>query len=357
MTSNQSQVFIYTRDLVPVAELVCRTQRSYVLNSPDTAFGQCTAFVPTTDTKLLNDETRRFGNLLIVRDQALGNWAGIIDEPQSYSTEEVSIHATSVESIFADRNGAGIGGGVGALDLDGPPGERFRGLVRHANFETPTGIAEGDIEDGQGSGSLADVGKLSILQLVRNLQDDTGYEWGVDPEISPRGEIAFNAWWKFQRGTDYSAKFELIEGTNVRFGDGPTMTLQGRVKNDIVVRGQAASDGSSAKSKLTVDLTSINAYGLRQYVVTDRHVSQTRVDQAADTLLAQLKNPTRTLDLVCVDSASYPYLRIGNTLAVKLTSVGFQNGQRGWQGNARIVGYAYDDVEGEVPLVLEGLWA
>lgn len=338
------QVFIYDYTLKPLAELVCRTRRSWVLNQPDEQLGSATAWLSINDPNL-SEELLRFGNILYIHDGLLPDWAGVIGEPQSFDQAEVSIGATAAETLFDDRRLDGLS------RLEGTPGAIFRQIVRAADLPAPLGVSEGDIgEDGEPV--RLQVGTQSLLDLIQDLQDKHGGEWGVEPGLSDGRAPVLSAWYRAATGQDYSGSVALIEGVNITYADGPIMTRYGRVKNDVMVLGTGGKQDTGVRGA-AIDHASISAYGLRQKAIVENLAGQSSVDSRAAQEVRAGKAPLRRFEVTANNPDIYPYLRIGNRLGLELVSLGFQDGRRGLTTTVRVIGMATDDADGDVPLVLE----
>ena len=338
------QVFVFDYTLKPLAELVCRTQRSWVLNRPDESLGAATAWLAITDPNL-GDGLLRFGNILYIHDGLLPDWAGVVGEPQAFDPAEVSIAATAAEVLFDDRR----------LEerrpLSGSPGSIFRQLVRLAAQAAPLGIGEGDIDEA-GLSARCDLGVRSMLSAIQEVQSRYGGEWGIAPALSSGGLPVLSAWYSQQCGADYSGSVALVEGVNIKLEGGPVMTRYGRVRNDVLAVGTGGKQDSAARG-IASDPASISSYGLRQMAVVGNFQNQADVDARAAQEVATRKEPLRRFEVTANNPDVYPYLRIGNRLSLELTSLGFQDGRRGIRTTVRVIGMATDDQEGEVPLVLE----
>jgi len=337
-------VLMYDYTLKPLAELVCRTRRSWVLNQPDEQLGAATLWLSVADPNL-SEELLRFGNILYIHDGLLPDWAGVVGEPQAFDQAEVSIGATAAETLFDDRRLDG------QTRLEGTPGAVYRQIVRAASLIAPLGIVEGDIGE-LGRPVALGVGTHSLLELIQNLQDKHGGEWGVEPSLSAGRTPVLSAWYRPQTGQDYSGSVALIEGVNITYADGPIMTRHGRVRNDVLVVGSGGKSDTGLRGSAS-DPASISAYGLRQEALVENLSSQSSVDSRAAQEVATSKDPVRRFEVTANNPDIYPYLRIGNTLGLELTSLGFEAGRRGLTTTVRVIGLATDDADGEVPLVLE----
>ena len=214
-----SRVLIYTRDKNPIAEIVCRTSRTWVLNRANDQLGEAHLFISVNDPNL-SENLIKYGNLLLISDQYLPYWGGVIDCPQNESYDEIEVHATSAEILLDDRTMYAFN------HVDSDFGV-FRNYIRYANSKVATGIDEGDIEDDDSK--VAKQRGMSALQIIQTLQERNHKDWGVSADLDGQGLPDLRAWWKTKIGTDYSADVALVEGDNIELASQPIISLQGRV--------------------------------------------------------------------------------------------------------------------------------
>lgn len=344
-----TRVFVYSPDLtVFYGELICRTVRAWSLNTALDPLPTATAYVSVADPAL-SEDLLRFRNILYITDGILPDWAGQIGEPQGMSQAEVEINATASEIVLDDR---------WPLDnFKNTAGSIFRQLISDANASAPCGIGAGDIDDDEDIITMLR-GSQSVLQAVRRIQLKTGFYWGVRGSRAEGRSPELLAWFRADVGTDYTGEannLPLDETLNIELDtSSKIMVKSGRVKNYVRV---TASSGSTDNASRAEDLnaSSINTYGLAQYVTSESAKNDLQAAMKAKTALSQRSTPVIRFAVTCNDPAVYPYLRLGNRHPLILRTVGFQNGQRGWQGNVRIIGMAYDDMVNKVELTLEDL--
>jgi hypothetical protein len=102
-----------------------------------------------------------------------------------------------------------------------------------------------------------------------------------------------------------------------------------------------------------VDEDSIAQYGLRQDDKEWEGVKQiTTVTNNNATIIAQQKDAQKVFDLIALNvGETFEYMRLGNTLRVKLQNIGFDGGT---DALVRIIGMSYNPVEGQkIRLVLK----
>lgn len=342
-----TRVFVFSPDMTTFyGELLCRTQRAWTLNKPLDPLPTATAYISMADP-VLNEDLLRFRNILYITDGVLPNWVGQIGEPQGYSRGDIEINATAAEIILDDR---------WPLDnLKSTPGAMFSQLISDANASAPCGISVGDVDDGDDIIALAR-GSQSVLQAIQRLQIKTGFYWGISGSRAEGHMPVLSAWFRRNVGQDFTGEVNslaLDETLNLELdASSQIMVKSGRVKNHVRVTASSGSvDNASKGEDLNAD--SINAYGLAQFVTSESAKSDLQAGKKAATALSERRAPTIRFAVTCNDPDVYPYLRLGSRYPLILRTVGFQNGRRGWEGNVRIIGMAYDDMVNKVELTLE----
>jgi hypothetical protein len=343
-----SEVYLYDYNLTPMAEVQCRSECGWVLNTPLGEPGSATIWLSVAEPKL-SEALLRYGNILYIADTPVGDWAGVL-VGQEWTQAEVALNATAAEIVLDDRCPRSQHGDR----LEGPPGTMFRQALAFGSQTAPTGIVDGDIEEG-GASHHMHIKTRDVLSVIRKLQTSYGCEWGIAPSLGGDKRPVLSAWWKARAGTDHSGRVALEEGLNLAFADTPVVVVEGRVKNSVFDLGQAETAAASIPSDLETDPESINRYGLREVVLTEDVTNPASLTARAYAALQRRKQPSRTFTLVANNPAIYPYLRIGNTLRLILHTVGidWHTGRRGIDTTVRIVGMTYNDAEGVVPLKVE----
>jgi hypothetical protein len=344
-----TNVYLLDYNLRAIAEVDCRAQCAWVLNTPNGELGTASIVLSVNESKL-SEQLLRWGNILYIGNTPAGDWAGVVTG-ESDTQSEITLNATSAEILLDDRcmrRGLDRSG-----TFSGSFGMMLTQVITDANRISNTGLSAGDIQiEGP---SLNDKRSGDYLTFIRRRQEITGWEWAVVPTLNDGGVPVLALSARPQLGTDHSANAALEEGVNLQFADGPIRTVTGRVKNDILNVGVIGTpDGQQILTPETDD-TSISLYGPRQAEVKTTDVSKEALIARADADLARQKQPERRYTLVANSAAIYPYLRIGNYLALRLYSAGFdwQTLQRGTNTVVRIIGMSYDTSLGVVPLIVQ----
>lgn len=344
-----TRVFVYSPDLYTFyGELVCRTVRSWVLNTPDESLATATAYVAITDP-ILSTDLLRFRNILYIHDGVLPDYVGQIGEPQDYSQSEIAIGSTAIEILLDDYH---------PLDtIIGLPGQIFRQTIADANAGGAGGLIVGDVDDGDSVMGVQQ-GSKTALDVVKTLQLRTGFEWGVDGNL-PKGQPPeLTAWFRQFTGYDYTGEtpyLPLDETLNIRCDpSGVILSKTGRVKNASRI---VASSGSNVNAFVGTheDAVGQSIYGRAVFTSGESAKNQTQTDRRAVQAVAERSEPLERFQITVNDPAMFPYLRIGSYFPLELRTTGFQDGRVGGFWYVRIIAMSYDDMVNEVELTVESV--
>lgn len=334
-----SRVLIYGNDGTYLAETRARCKRAWLMDD----VGDGTLYMPKNDINA-TDANLRYGNFIFVRNKLVGDWVGVIRTPLSFGNETYEIGLQQAGAILKDRTlHRRIGGTADAVIQD---------IIAEANAPADLRIRTGQINASQKALLLTDKNSSSLMG-VQSVIQKSGMHWSVDPVVGADGRlfVEFNLY--DAMGMNLSGSIELHEGqgANIERDDRDPVVQQGEIYNSITVIGKAATDVRISPG-IAVDQDSINLYGLREATITENFSHQTAIDNSARSHLAAMAWPQYTINLTAIGSAIFPYIQIGNVLSVRLISIGFSNGKPGFKGRVQIVGKAYDDTEGSMPLTL-----
>lgn len=339
-----SKVYFFTHDLKPLCEVTCRSQWSAPLNTPDGQLGTASLYLSVNETKLDRGITR-FGNVVvIVPGFGLPLWCGEVGEPQNADQGEIEIGATSIEIVLDDRNV------IGRIEK-GSAGTQLNDILAESALAAPMILNAGDIDDG-GSVVRTLGGQRSALSYLQDLQRKYGGEWGVDCVLGPGNVPSLSVFYRPRIGVDLSGSVALIEGTNIKFADSPIVERFGRVKNDVTVINHGGKDDRVITGR-AINQRSVDLYGLRQLILAENLRSQANADARAAHEAEARGFPQRRFNVTANNPAVYPSLRMGNTLRLQLLTIRDEDGGVGIDTRVRVIGLAWDDQQGEVPLVLE----
>ncbi len=346
--TDQVRVLFFNHRGDMLAEIPCVASRSWLLSR----YGQAQISIPISEPKL-REVNVQFGNLVLIQNDRLGDWAGVIWPPRTWNTQTCDINAYSAEFIMYGRRS------WGGLPMEGAAGSIFEKCVEIAAAVGEIRIEKGQIYQGGPSFSEKPYYERLYDLLVR-VSDKSGQEWTLEPKLDSNGRLYFMANWFLQAGT--RRDFALIEGVNI-MDKGSLLVEQGNISNDITGFGQAATNGARPVYNQT-DPTSIARYGVWQDSRSFDVSLLTSLQYYVKVALAKAKYPRRVYSFTANDANNtFDYIGLGDTLPIRLHRTGFYadhktiNGYErvlGIQDTVRIKGRACSETTGEVPLVLFG---
>jgi hypothetical protein len=334
-----SRILIFDRSGTAITELKADCPRSWALNE----YGRAQFTLSTSDPKCIL-ENIQFGNFIYVEHPKLTAWAGVIDTPREWGAFKVTVNAYSPEKILEWRIGQ-----TGSQKVNEVTGTTITRILDIANQSGDTLISQGDIYLG-GQSKQEQINLTSLRDELRRLLDDSGYEFTIDP-VYTGGKLRFkaNVLPKAGRVLDKS----LTEGFNIEANDSP-LTEQGVIANDVM----GYTDSATWNSKTTYtanDADSQSKYGIRQSTISFLGQNQTAgLETGTKAELASKKNPRKTFNLAALDVGdTYSWMQLGNTVYLRMHSVGFYGSSKGVSTKVRIIGYGFDESEGKVSLVCD----
>jgi hypothetical protein len=316
------------------------TERSWVLNGE----GLCTLTLAANDAKA-NESILQYGNFITVEHELLPMWTGVIDTDRSWGAGLLTINAWSVERLFKFRRSPNNT----TLTADSA-GTLYKKLIDVANTDEDLRVVYGDIWRGGSPRDQQCDGK-KIYELIAAISQRTGNDWSVEGAFDASGRLYFQAGWYEQKGSKQG--LQLREGFNITTKE-VALSEQGEIVNDVMGYG----DGSTPETRIfysEIDALSRGKYGLRQIAKDfNGNKEMTTLQQNVREALAANKTPVRTISVSAVDEGNtFKALRLGNTLPLYMTSVGFLNsGAVGMNTNVRIVGMRYNEALNEAQLIV-----
>ena len=132
-----SRITVYDRAGNALAELIATASRAWKLNE----YGQAQIELSTREAAV-KEETLRYGNLVLIEHETLGEWGGVIDTPRAWSAGSVLVNAYSAEYLLTFRRGPVV------KKLNGTAGAIFSAILRTANGAGDLRVSEGEIYQG-----------------------------------------------------------------------------------------------------------------------------------------------------------------------------------------------------------------
>lgn len=345
-----SRVTIYDHFGTPIAELDTYTTRSWVLNG----FGRCQWQMATLTDPNCIPAVLQYGNFVMVehiptRDE-FGNvrgrlpaWAGVILPPREWDYGLVTVTAYGAELLLGYRP-------MPYVDAPGTAGTIFSQIINYGLSFGGFPVQIGIVYDNSAQ-TLVPL-RLSAYDELVNLSRAFTQDFDVTPGISSNNQLKLFANWYSQKGVNVQAVLSEGIGGNMRL---PKLTEQGTLSNIAIGYNVAASAGARLSSQ-AIDEESGGDYGWLGVNQNFNVNGQAGVDAATQGWVNLNSRPRFTLDLIGLDvGKTFDDIDIGNVWSVVLKSLGFYNGQIGFQAAARITGIEYDDWTNEAKLTTQVL--
>jgi hypothetical protein len=329
---------------VQVAQFQARVERSWAIGDESRA----TFTYSSRKTEIVNDDVLRFGNWILLENDALMPWVGVIDIPRKWTSRTVMVHCYSPEHVFGWRRGP--------LErtLTGSAGTIFANLLSYVNTAQPTPITSGSIwRGGPQREETINPTPLSedLLRLYERSQEE--YQWR--PVVTDSGRLLIYADWVERLGEDTAALLHEGKGGGNLEASSNILVEDGPIINDLLGYGEGAT-WLSKPTVPVIDPASIARYGLRQGAKEFQGVtSAATIKVNAVKELAKVSEPPKTFALTALNVGdTFKYFRMGNRLNLQFQNIGLGVAGVGLQIKIRIVGAHYDpQMKNKIKLVVE----
>lgn len=295
-------------------------------------YGQCEFSIATSDPKC-TETNLRFGNrVIIIFENGLPNWGGIIDTPRSWSAGSVHVTAYTAEYILTQRRTAKIENYIARS-----PGTIFRRLIESTNAIHNTGIIIGSVWEGAGVHTITfHYDELFTLIKEQCCERLGNADWYISAALT-NGTISFTANYYERRGS-IKGDVALIEGHNI--GGDPDFEEQGPIGTRWIVLGPGSTWGNERLVGIKANNSAIARYGFREMIESHTEAeTQTTLDDIARNRLRLTQSPRNRLALDVQDLApgAFAAYDVGDTVNVLLHSKGFD----GYNNDVRILAREY----------------
>lgn len=333
------RIQIFNREGFAVAEFKATIDRSWAIGDE----GRAAFTYPSRKTDVVNETVLNFGNWLLIENDTIPTWIGVIDTPREWTARNVTVCAYSPEHAFGFRRGP--------LEekITGSPGTVFEKLLQKVNAVESTVLRAGNIYRG-GAQMEETLNPTALNRDLKRIWERSNEEYQWRPVIDATGRLVVYADWMEKLGTDTGAILHEGKGggnveavSNILVEDGPII-------NDLL----ACGDGISWQSKPNinaVDPTSIGKYGLRQATEEYTGVSNTNTLKDNGTRKVNaFKNSAKRYRLNAINKGdTFDYLSLGNRLSLKFENILF-----GYEATIRIIGMSFDAaIRNKMQLVVE----
>ena len=126
-TIPQDRIRVFDRTGAPVAEFRASVSRSWMIGDE----GRAEFDYPTRKTDVVSKRVLNFGNWILIENNVLPPWVGMIDFPREWTTRVVTVKAYTPERQFLYRRGPL------ELTVRGSAGDIFTTLIQLTNSASP----------------------------------------------------------------------------------------------------------------------------------------------------------------------------------------------------------------------------
>lgn len=330
------RVRIFDRGGLGLCDPRVTAERSWFINEE----GEAEFDITTFDINC-REEWIRFGNWLLIENDKLESWVGMIDVPQDWKRRYVNVHAYTPERQLIYREVPK------QLKMSGKSGAIFKKIINLVNYAEQTIIQIGDVWDGGIDMPNENLSGDNLFDYIKNLAKRAGAEFSFTP-ATDNGKLIIKANWLKRLGVD--SQFPLEESFNLA-DDNNTLRIQGRFNNELWGYGNGASQADRPTATI-VDSASRGKYGLRQGSRTYSDYSTAgAVINALKGEISKSKNPRNSYKVAAVDvNNTFAEVKRGNTHPFRLWSVGF-----GIRNLSRVRGLYFNPYRGKLEMNLDEL--
>jgi len=334
------RVRIFSRNGIPKAEFMANVSRSWALGEE----GRASFDYAIRETDVVNEDNLQFGNYLLVENDSLPPWIGLIDTPREWEDDTVTVNAYGMERLFSYRRGV-----TGEKKVTGTSGAIFKVFLNKINEAEPTVLRAGEIWEGGQKRQITFTPNTLDVSLSE-LSKRSNEEYYFRPVVI-NGKLQVYADWTKRVGEN--TPLILSQGSGGGNIETPKMKDDIYIINSILGHG----DGTSWESKpffISRDLDSIDRYGLREDAIHYRGVTEkTTILSNNIDFLSRNSTPKKIIQLSAINEGdTFQWLGIGNTCQVSIEKFGFG----GFTGQTRILGMGVKPSEkNTISLVLEDI--
>lgn len=333
------QITVYTPMGIPLADLDADVLCSWVLNGP----GEATFTISTKDNKC-REQFLRFGNRLLIQNDDLPDWIGIMDTPRTWSYGKVECRAVGAEAWFDWR----VTNFYGMLDN---LADVYRYIIDDCNSWGGSQMYYGQITTGGISAAAKLGGKAS--DIINRLCQRFRADWSVTSRIDPlNNRLSLRAnMYAGMRG-DWTQL--VLNNVNSKLTE-PLQAEDGAIFNDVFYYSEPGDQGGYKVGEAK-DQRSILRYDLRQCAEQGVGSDETGLSFMAWLKLQETREPKVMIapSVLNVENA-WQSLRVGNVIFWDSDYAGFGRNQLGMSATLRITGMEYLMSEQTVTLVAEML--
>jgi hypothetical protein len=337
MTHNNTpvdRVRIFDRSGAAIAEFRAKVDRSWVVGSE----GRAQFTYSTRKTNVVNVKVLNFGNWMLVENDQLPPWFGVIDTPRDWSTRNVTVYAYSPEHVLGWR--------IGPPEevVNGSAGKIFQHLLRHMNAAESTIIQEGNIWNSSIDRQQT-LNPEPLSKYLSELWEQSGEDYSWTYSFDSVGRFTVFGNWLPIAGAETGVLLQEGKGGGNIEAVGKVMVEDGPIVNRVLAFG----DGETWNSKPTVTVNADRSwisYGLREQSQEYAGVViQATLYENSMSHLLLYQQPARSFSLNALNVGdTFKSIGLGNVVKIRFENIGFSStgGGNGFEGRVRIVGMRYN---------------
>ncbi len=263
------------------------------------------------------DAVRPGNRLIILFDNGLPAWGGVIDLPRPWNGPQLTVTAYSAEWLMSVRR---IRSGFA---ISGKPGDALLALLAEAAQDGGAVFRLGYIEEVRDNDYATELHDRNLFNAVQTAVGGRA-DFFVQPVLQ-RGRISFQINLLARRGIDRRRNVALEEGANLTR---VTLNEQGPIVNQWTVNGFSSGwPNATTISAAAIDPQSISVHGVRQDVETDTSLDTTEAALAwAKLQLRATSDIQRITSFDALDRSPGRFAQydVGDRLWTELYSQGFE---------------------------------
>lgn len=279
----------------------------------------------------------RFGNWLLVENDKLPPWVGMIDVPRQWKRRLVHVHAYTPDHLFMYRDVPK------QLLVNGKSGHIFAEVVNLVNRPECTIITQGDIWIGGNGVNGEKLAGDNMQDYLNSLLTKCNGEFWFSHSVS-NGNLQIYANWR-RKGVEV-VNFLLSESYNLADADN-TLVEQDEFYNELWGYGNGSSTSDRPIAEIE-DPESIGIYGLRQGTqMYSQYSDKGSVEDALKSRINDTRFPRKTFEFAITDTGdTWSMVEPGKNYPLMMWSTGF-----GINTVVKVSSMYYDPFRGKVDLV------
>ncbi len=343
-----SRIVVFDLDNLSVGEFTAPLSRGYaVLGSASTNGGGSTSFIASK--ALLEKGWLMPGRMVLVEDDRLEPWAGVIDMP-------IGLLPGSAVSVYNAEYLLSLRTPDRGMKLTGKVAKIVGDMIALANQQEEMYLRMGE----QGGSETYREEKLDQRQfwdqlaaIVKRSRSEMVIRPKREPSDANRLYLYVDIFDQAGETTDFLLHDGQDGNVTVR-----AATMDRQVWNRVIGINGSASEAERLTTQPYSDEDSINAFRLRSRVENFRStVEQATLNKQAQVYLATYGMPVIRFDVMIKDKGeTFANIRKGNSVILHAARVTMPDGRKGWRGTCRVMAYAYNEGNNTIGATLEATY-